>query len=271
VYTLRPYLTALGLLAVVATLHAQSPYAAAGVPAAGQVEAFLSELQRASREDDRRALAALIQYPATVTIGGLRIPFADASALIERVDAIFTPAMRSIISRAAASDAPARPDRNPILVTADGLVVGPSALTIQLVDGRLRITAIVVPHVDPADAPAAPPSGLPTRRPRRLAVRVGPRARVVSGSVVAGATDVYIAWANKGQRMEVRLARVPTGAAALRVVHVVKGTPLDAAVSDNPRVVSGRVIDSGDYRIEVHRLGSDEVTPLPYTLSVTVR
>lgn len=268
-----PCIAALAMLASLKTGYAQSPYAVAGITDVRQVEAFLSELQRASRDDDRKALAALFHYPTMVTISGLRIPFADASALLERADAIFTPALRSMIARAAAASGSPQPGRAPILVTENGLVVGANAVAITLVDGRLRIMAIVVPPPDSADVPPVSRSESPARRqkPRRITIRVGPRPTQVSGSLIPGVPDAFIVWVNKGQRLEVRVERAPMGAAAVRVVHAGKGTPLNPAASDTARVVSGRVLDGADYRIEVRRLDASEAAPLPYFLSVSLR
>jgi adenosylmethionine-8-amino-7-oxononanoate aminotransferase len=53
---------------------------------ARQRDAFLSELQRASRAGDRNTIAAMIRYPITIAIGGFRVPFRDAAAFLERYD-----------------------------------------------------------------------------------------------------------------------------------------------------------------------------------------
>jgi hypothetical protein len=55
----RVYITSLCLLALVLIGRAQSPYAVAGISDAREVENFLAELQRASRSDDRNAIASL--------------------------------------------------------------------------------------------------------------------------------------------------------------------------------------------------------------------
>ena len=72
------------LLALAVPVHAQPPLS----PAAETLEAFLGRLQRASRTDDRRAIAEMIRYPVTVSIGGLRVPFSDAAAFLDRYDDI---------------------------------------------------------------------------------------------------------------------------------------------------------------------------------------
>ena len=82
------------LLAVSAVGHAQTP----------GVDAFLTQLQRASQADDRNTIAALIRYPITISIGGLRVPFADAASFLERYDDIFNAPLRDAIARGTAID-----------------------------------------------------------------------------------------------------------------------------------------------------------------------
>jgi hypothetical protein len=81
-------LAAILVVAFVASRGAQ----ALGQPAADlrQIEAFLIELQRVSHGDDREAIAALIRYPVTITIGGFRVPFANAASVVSRYDDIST-------------------------------------------------------------------------------------------------------------------------------------------------------------------------------------
>ena len=269
--TLPRSFTAFALLVVVASTEAQSRYAVAGITDDRQVEAFLSELQRASREDDRAALAAMIHFPAVVTIEGLRIPFADASALLERIDEVFTPALRSSISRAATGGA-AGPGLELIRATEDGLWIGGDALRIIVVRGRLGIAAIVVPAGGPLEASLASSSEpLEKRTPRRIAIRVGPRPTQVAGLLAPGATDAFVVWVNRGQRLEVRLERVPMGVAAIKVVNAGTGRALNQSAAESARSVSGRVLEGADYRIEVRRLGTREPGSLPYVLSVSLR
>lgn len=271
----RRIITALGLLLVVTTGQAQSPFAIAGVTDARQVVTFLAELQRASRTGDRSAVAALIHYPVVVMIGGLRVPFTDAAALLERYDEIFTPALLDAIARAdAAVDRP-QPGRVPITVTADGLFIGPNALLIKLAGQQLRITSIVVPAPDAGASPASR-SGTITRagrrqEPRRVGVRAGPRPTRFSGALLPGAADSYMLWVSKGQLLEARLERVGSGSAVLRVVHARTGTPLNPRAPDGARVIFGRAPENADYRIDVRRTGGGEITPIPYILSLSLR
>ncbi len=56
--------------------------------------AFLADVQRLVARDDRSAVAALIRYPILIASGTVQIPVADAAALVERYDVVFSPALR---------------------------------------------------------------------------------------------------------------------------------------------------------------------------------
>jgi hypothetical protein len=234
------------LLAVSAVGHAQTP----------GVDAFLAQLQRAAHANDRSAVAALIRYPITISIGGLRVPFANAASFLERYDDILTPPLRDAIARGSAID------------TAH-IVVAP-------VEGQLRITAITVPPFTSGGsaavaAPAAPDGATRKQEPRRVVIRVGPRPTQVPGLLARGATDSLILFLPKGMLVSVRLERVPAGAAVIRVVHASTGAPLAARASTDGRFVSGRPPENGDYRIDVRRTDKTDETHLPYMLSLSLR
>ena len=257
-------------------LGAQSPYAAAGISDARQIEMFLAELQRASRHGERGAVAALIQYPLTITIAGFRVPFADSAALLERYDAIFTPALQDTIARAAAAVDGAQPGQEPIDVTPEGLIIGRNALRIEPIEGELRITAIAVPRDDIGGASLASRSETGTRaarrqEPRRFGIRGGPRPTRLSGALLPGAADAYVVRVLEGQLLQVRVERGPSRAVVLRVVHAGTGTPLNSQASDAARLISGRAPEDADYRIDVLRTPAGEAAPLGYILSVSLR
>jgi hypothetical protein len=261
----RLLVSGIGLLWVALTAHAQSPPPDARNADARHVEAFIAELQRASRTSDRNAVAALIQYPVTVMIGGIRVPFANADALLERYDAIFTPALQDAIADAGTATA-----------TVDGVVIGTNVLVVKRIGEQLRITEIHVPAPNrpSTSLPAVPEAGPATVRrpePRRIGVRAGRRPTQFSGSLVPSGTDVYTMWIEKGKLLQVRLERAPSGAAFVRVVHAGTGAPLNPRTPNPARVVTGIAPDSGDYRIEVRCMATGDAAPLPYRLSVTLR
>jgi hypothetical protein len=251
------------LVAVAAAGHAQTP----------GVDTFLTQLQRASQANDRNAIAAMIRYPITILIGGLRVPFANAASFLERYEDIFNPPLRDAIARASLRP---QTDRVAMTVTQDEYAIGTNFIVIAAVEGQLRITSITVPHFATHETPVVPlveNSKSPARRqePRRVAIRIGPRPTQIPGLLGRDATDVFILFLPKGKLADVRLTRMPAGAAVLRVVHARTGTPLGARTSADGRFVSGRPAEDADYRIEVHRIGNGDAMPLPYMLSLSLR
>jgi hypothetical protein len=235
------------LLAVSAVGHAQTP----------DLDVFVRQLQRASQANDRSTVATLVRFPIIISIGGLRVPFADAASFLERYDDIFNPPLRDAIARGSAIDTKL-------------IVVAP-------VEGHLRITAITVPQFAGGEGTAAgPPADAPNgtarkQEPRRISIRVGPRPTQIPGLLTRDATDVYTLFLPKGRLAAIRLERVRAGAAVIRVAHAVTGTQLAARTSADGRFVSGRPPENGDYRIEVRRTDPTDEAHLPYMLSLSLR
>jgi hypothetical protein len=227
--------------------------AVATIATAQSLDVFFIELRRAVQADDRVAVTAMIRFPITIGMAGLRVPFKDAPMFLERYDDIFTPALRESIAR------------------------GPQDITVEIIAGQPRITGINVPHVPaeatpPVAAPVEPSRGAaPKAGPRRVSIRVGPRPTQIPGVLARGATDVMIVYLPKGRLASVRLERVPAGAAAIRVVHAVTGAPLSARVGADRRFISGRPAENGEYRIEVRRTDNTDEGHLPYTVSLSLR
>jgi hypothetical protein len=239
---------------------------------AAELDAFLTGLQRALQRDDRPAIAGLIRYPITIAIAGFRVPFADAASVLGRYDDIFNPPLREAILGASAYPSP---DRRLVAATPEAFVIGTNEVVIAPVDGQLRIVSMSVPDFAGGAPPAARSTDVPGAvrkpEPRRVAIRVGPRATQIPGLLARGATDVFMLYLPKGQLAAIRLERVRAGAATLRVVHARTGAPLGSGVSAGGRFVSGRPVESADYRIDVQWTSGDEEAPLPYMLSLSLR
>ena len=227
------------------------------VPANGsaetQLDTFIAQLRSAAQTNDRTAIAAMIRYPLMLSIGGgVRIPIADTPTFLARYDDIFTRELR------------------------DAIALRTDAVVIERINGELRITSIAVP--EPAggvDAPApvsVEGKGGASRKPdtRRIAIRVGPRPTQIPGTLSRDSVDVFVVYLPKGKLASVRLERVPSGAAAIRIVHARTGAPLAARISADARFVTGRPREDGDYRIEIRHLGGEDQY-LPYMLSVSLR
>jgi hypothetical protein len=250
------------LVTSLAAAQAPSPAAAA----------FLMQIQQVLRANDRQAMAALIHYPVTATISGVRVLIGDPAAMVDRYDSVFTVTMRETIAMASVPE----PDvRNTTAGLPGRWVIGADAVQFGPVNGQFRMTAFVVPAARTVTDAVVPShqqtAGFPGRsEPRRLGVRAGPGPTRVAGSLYADSTDTYVIHVPKGQLLSVRLERVRAGEAVLRVVHVGSGEPLNPSAADEGRFVAGRALDSADYRIDVRRNGGD-AAPLPYMLAIGLR
>ena len=239
-----------------------------------QLESFLVQLQRAVQSDDRNTVAAMIRFPITISIGGLRVPFVDAAGMLGRYDDVFNATLRDSIARATVRP---RAGRAQLTVAQDRYVVGMNDVIIAPIDGSLRIIAIAVPKfVDSGVSSTAPAvdgalGGARTQEPRRIAIRVGSRPTQIPGLLARNATDTFVLYLPKGQLAGVRLERVPPGSATIRVVHARSGASLGARPSADSRFVTGRPAEGADYRIEVRRGATEDDAPLPYMLSLTLR
>ena len=237
-------------LVCVSAVEAQSP-----------AETFLAELQTALRNNDRAAVAARVRYPVTVTIAGLRVPFADSGALLARYDDIFTPALVETIARAG----------TPAL-TGEPIVIGNYNLVIQRIGEQWKIIAIAVPPPEPDSTTSETrPRGSPAEGPTRVGIRGGPRPTQFPGALFRGATDIYVLWVPKGRVLEVRLNRVQGRSALIRVVHAKTGAPFNPRITGAARVVTGIAPESADYLIEVRREESGDSAPLPYMVSLSLK
>ncbi len=202
---------------------------------------LLSELQRAIARDDRAAVAALIRYPIVVTAGEVRIPIADAAALAQSYDAVFTPELKAAIR--------------------SGSAVRDKLIRIATAGGAQKIAGITLP------APRRGAAGGPSR----IVPGTQQRPAQLSGSLAQGGSDTYVAYVAKGRLLDARLERVRGRDVVLRVVDANTGKPVDARAGAGARVWTGRVPDSGDYRIEVTREAQAGGELLPYVLAVRVR
>jgi len=256
------------LLLACAAAAAQDPsnkYAIAGVDDDRLVDAFVADLRRAVARDDRRGVARMIRYPLVVWSGALRVPVADAETLVAGYDAVFTPALKTIVATGA------------LAATSAGIAIGPDLILVVPDERRqLKITVIRIPMTavaDPAPAPRAGGTGAraPGRSaPRRVIFRSGRESARLVGSVPSGTKDAYLVWAAAGSLLDVRIEGVRGLLVVVRVFDAGTGKPVDARADRGLRVWTGRVRSQGDYRIEVSHAGTTAGT-LDYTLVVTRR
>jgi hypothetical protein len=213
-------------------------------------DALLTELQRAIARDDRQAVAALIQYPITITTAGVRVLIRDTASLLESYDALFTPELKAAIG-----------DRSAIR---DGLI------QVTTVEGVARITKIAAPSGSrPAEGAAIAPRPAP-RGPRRVTFATVEVAQL-SGTLAPGRSDAFVVAVEKGGLLEARIDGVRGRDVVLKILDAKTGKPLDAKAAAGARTWIGRVPESADYRIDVTRLAQQGGQWLPYVLVVRRR
>lgn len=68
-----------------------------GADSHGQYHQFLNELQKAVKEKDKKTVAAMVDYPITVTVSHKETDIADSRAFIQAYDSVFTERLVNII------------------------------------------------------------------------------------------------------------------------------------------------------------------------------
>ena len=219
------------------------------------VATFLHDLQHDVARDDRPAVAARIQYPLIVFAGGVRIPINDAPALLQQYDAVFSSALKEIISEAA-MPGPGRSDSAAsVTVGADYARVGSDALRIEPAGAGLKITRITVPLGASRVTSATAVSPKIGRDAQRLVIGIGP--------VVLSAT--------KSQLLEVHINGVSGRDIVARLTNVKRRASIDSRAQNGVRTWIGRIPEDGDYRINVMRLATESGSRLPYLMVVSLR
>jgi hypothetical protein len=228
-----------GLLAGAMTITASADSAA---------DRFATELRRAVAADDRRAVAAVVEYPMVIGASGQTLRVTSAAAFEKMFDGIFTTTLRCALEHPAVTSGEA-------ISLADGMI------SARKTRGSYRITRI---------SSAAGRLRNPSAAPQRIALRAGAsRMRVaqLAGRLSDGQSDTWIATLLKGAVVEARIEGFAGNAATLRVV-----APGAAPAAPSPgRIARFTAQVNGDYAIKVVRLASACAPELTYRLTVNVR
>jgi len=255
---LSPCVLVIALAASAAT-HASQP---ASLDRQAVVQ-FVRDLHDKISRDDRQAVAARVRYPLTVFAGGVRIPIADAAALVTSYDIVITPALKALVTSAAAPG-------GALTTTSEYATIGADAVRIERVNGALTITRITVPlgavAVPGPDAGAGRGGRAHDQTPQRLYLGVGQLRR--AGALAAGGRDTYVISAAKNQFLDLRLTGVAGRAIVARLTNLRTGKAVDERAQEGVRTWAGRLPDEGDYRIDVVRLDPGRDPRLSYVLTV---
>ena len=221
---------------------AQRGAAAHPRPALRLERAFATALQDAVRAQDRAAVAALIRYPARVSLH-LRpqlLYVKDRPALIEMYDLVFTPQLRCAI---ATSREPAAGEPAPTygLLLARGVVSLAGGRIIAERSGRGMVITRVSSFGDMSTR-----SGTP----RQVTLAGSQREIQLAGRVAESGADAYVVTAKPRDRVEAKIDGFPAGTLALRVTRA----------------------EGGDYRVAVERRAKYCEPPvIPYLVTLTLK
>ncbi|WP_156484998.1 hypothetical protein [Erwinia sp. ErVv1] len=87
-----------------------------GADSHGQYHQFLNQLQKAVKEKDKKSVAAMVDYPITVTVSHKATDIADSHAFVKAYDSVFTDRLVNIILHQTYAG---------LFVNSTGVMVGP--------------------------------------------------------------------------------------------------------------------------------------------------
>jgi hypothetical protein len=134
-----PMRVALALIALLATSGpgpalADNPYAAAGISNPAHVTQFLARLRQAVAADDHATVAAMVNYPLTVSSsGGRPMTYRDAAALSANYARVFTPEVKAAVAAANADNLFARDQ---------GVMIGNGEIWMNEIRGSMKIITV---------------------------------------------------------------------------------------------------------------------------------
>jgi hypothetical protein len=261
----RRAIALIGMLAVAAGGFAAAPAAQTGSSAPASsitgLETFLGRLQSSIEGRDRRAVAAMVEYPITVLVSGLQVPIRDAATMVKTYDAVFTPDMENLIAQSGVPRSGQPPPAYAVKTTSDGMTIG-GFLWIQRVGSSFKITRITVP----------PASSIRTVRHDLTRVSFPNGITSQLSGILARRDEVrsYLVRGQQGQALQVTITGFRGRDAVLRVLDAQKHVVV-ASTRSNDRLWSGALPATADYRIDVVRTAADTDPSLLYVLSVTLR
>ena len=224
----------------------------------GRAASFVSALTQALSRRDRAAVADMIRFPATATIGGIGVPLRSRVEFLQLYDSVFTPDLRCMMDSGAAGT---RVERGAV-------TFAQGRIRAEDVSGALKITRISVPPVT-GKAPSS------AKKTQEVVIQMGKRQ--FSGRLDGDGVDSYVITLRRGSVVQARIEQFPGRSAALHVVEQKTGRSLDRPAlktSDGqapaPRIWSDTIREPGDYRFDVVRLAPYCAPSFTYLLTITV-
>lgn len=245
------------------TGHGQAGAPSGGTGVAQRAAGLVSALSQAMARRDRAAVADMMRFPASATVGGIVIPIGNRAAATQLYDAVFTAELRCLVDDSAAAG------ESGIRVEPGGVTFAQGRIQAVDVNGALKIARISVP----AATGAAPP---PPSKPQRVALRAMGKTQF-SGRLYGDGVDAYVVSLQKGNVVEARIEQFPGRSAAIRVVEAKSGRSLNRPAPSGvegpaaPRVWFDTIRETGEYRIEVVRLAPYCAPSFTYLLTITLK
>ena len=225
-------------------------------------ERFLAALQQAVDAEDRRAVASMVAYPATVLAGGFNIPVKDTKTFLTLYKAVVTPELRCAVVLSAIAKPGQVAPAHPVAVSPDGLVIADGRIWAPLKDGRFRIARITVPPAAPSATGRTGVERVTFLEPK------GERTASFSGWLVRRNVDAFVVTVKKGEMLQARIEGFRGRDATLRVSDPPAGSN---PVTDAGRTWTGVATSGGDYRIAVVHLAPYCDPAERYKLFITLR
>jgi hypothetical protein len=243
------------LLAVGLAAQAPTPQASRSAMQSRAL-AFVKALGQAMSRRDRDAVADMVRYPLSVSVGGIGVPVASRAEMLRLYDGVFTAELRCLVDDTVAGGAKA------LSVDAGGASFGSGRVHVADVGGTLKITSIDVPRATGISAPPNPP-------PRRVTVLRGDAQ--YSGRLYGDGVDAYVVTARRGTIVQARIEQFSGRNASVRVVEQKTGKSLTPGGGAAPRFVTATIAEPGEYRVEVVRLAPYCQPSFTYLLTVTIK
>ena len=241
---------------VAAVMCVQFSVALVVAQAPARALSFAKALSEAMSRRDRAAVAEMVRYPFSASVGGIGIPIANSAELLRLYDSVFTPELRCLVDDAVA--------KGPSTIRAEGsgLSFANGHIHAGDVAGALKITRIDVPPPGGAGAPPSPP-------PRHVSLRRGDTQ--FAGRLYGDGVDTYVVTLRKGAVVQARIEQFPGRSASVRVIEQKTGKSLAPPGATAPRFWNGTIQDAGEYRVEVVRLAPYCQPSFTYLLTITTK
>jgi len=224
--------------------------------APARASSFVKAFAEAISRRDRAAVADMVRFPLSASIGGIGIRIANSAELARLYDSVFTPELRCLVDDAVA--------KGPATIRAEGSGMSFANGSIHAGDvaGALKITRIDVPAATGAGAPPSP-------APRRVNLRRGDTQ--FAGRLYGDGVDAYVVTLRKGAVVQARIEQFPGRSATVRMIEQKTGKSLAPPGAAAPRFWTGTIQDAGDYRVEVVRLAPYCQPSFTYLLTITTK